>query len=347
MKLTFLRRLCAVVIGITFLISGLAKIIDPVGTMLIVKEYFKLLNFGFLNPAAKVLGVILATTEAITGLALISGVLRKSAAIITYALLGVFTPITLFLLIKNPSMDCGCFGEAIHLNHLQSFLKNLALLALALIAFIPLKTIGKPKARKWVSFSITALSVLYAVLYSNTHIPIADFTEFNFGAELMAASEDDEDLVEHHPVLSFRNAEGEYLDDEAAQGKVVIFSVYNPADANWDRIHRQFLEVTDAGARPMLLVASYPAEIDSFGIPIDMPVYYADYKTLITLNRSNGGATYLCEGEIIGKWHERNFPAIAKVLNADEVEYSSTLILTRRIKSQGFCLALAAILILI
>lgn len=394
MKMTFLRRLCAVVIGITFLVSGLAKIIDPVGTMLIVTEYFKLLHLGFMIPAAKVLGVILATVEALTGLALITGVLRKIAAWITYVMVGFFTVVTLFLLIKNPSMDCGCFGEAIHLNHLQSFLKNIALVALACIAFIPLKTIGEPKPRKWISFGIAALSVLYAVLYSNTHIPIMDFTEFNFGAELMASLDDDVEADNHyqtmyvyekdgqegifpdgnkpvsdtawslvrvdtlfregigmqekHPILSFRDSQGEYCDRQAAEGKVVVFSVYDPGKANWERLHKQFMQVQEAGANPILMVASYPAEIDSFGIPIDLPVHYADYKTLITLNRSNGGATYLCEGEIIGKWHQRNFPAsIASDLKQDPVDLSSNLILKRRLKAQGFALYLAALLILV
>ena len=394
MKMTFLRRLCAVVIGITFLVSGLAKIIDPVGTMLIVTEYFKLLHLGFMIPAAKVLGVILATVEALTGLALITGVLRKIAAWITYVMVGFFTVVTLFLLIKNPSMDCGCFGEAIHLNHLQSFLKNIALVALACIAFIPLKTIGEPKPRKWITFGIDALSVLYAVLYSNTHIPIMDFTEFNFGAELMASLDDDVEADNHyqtmyvyekdgqegifpdgnkpvsdtawtlvrvdtlfregigmqekHPILSFRDSQGEYCDRQAAEGKVVVFSVYDPGKANWERLHKQFMQVQEAGANPILMVASYPAEIDSFGIPIDIPVHYADYKTLITLNRSNGGATYLCEGEIIGKWHQRNFPAsIASDLRQDPVDLSSNLILKRRLKAQGFALYLAALLILV
>jgi len=392
MKQNFLRRLCAVIIGITFLVSGLSKIIDPVGTMLIVTEYVKLMHLGFLIPAAKVIGIILSTLEALTGLALITGVLRKIAAWITYVLVGGFTAVTIFLLIKNPVMDCGCFGEAIHLDHLQSFLKNIALLALALIAFIPMKNLGGPKPRKWVSFGIAALSVLYVVLYSNTHIPIADFTEFAPGAELMASLDDDVEADNHygqafiyekdgkrgsfplthlpdstwtfvavdstyveglgqkedHPVLSFRDAQGEYCDRMAAEGNVVTLSVYEPSKANWERVHRHYMQIQEAGGTPLLLVASYPLEIDKFNIPIDMTVYYADYKTLITLNRSNGGASYFSEGELIEKWSQRDFPEkLKKHLDADPVERSSRFILGRRLKTQGFCLYLAALLILV
>lgn len=392
MKMNFLRRLCAVIIGITFLVSGLSKIIDPVGTMLIVTEYAKLLHVGFIIPAAKVIGIVLSTLEALTGLALITGVVRKIAAWITYVLVGIFTAITVFLLIKNPVMDCGCFGEAIHLDHLQSFIKNVALLVLSLIAFIPMKDLGGPKPRKWVSFGIAALSVLYAVLYSNTHIPIADFTEFAPGAELMASLDDDIEADNHyepafiyekdgqrgsfpiyalpdstwtfveadtlfvdgigkrngHPVLSFRDSQGEYRDRMASEGKVIVFSVYDPEKANWERIHKNYNQVLEAGGQPLLIVASYPLEIDRYSIPIDMSVYYADYKTLITLNRYNGGASYFSDGELIEKWGHKDFPeSLGWHLTADPVEQNSHFILKRRLKAQGFCLYLAALLLLV
>lgn len=348
MSMKFLRRFCAVVIGITFIVSGLSKIMDPTGTMLIVTEYVRLLHLGFIIPSAKVFGVILSTVEAITGIALVTGVLRKVAAWITLWLVGVFTIITLCLLIMNPEMDCGCFGEAIHLNHLQSFLKNVALAALSAIAFIPLGSIGNPKPRKWVGFGLATLAIGYAVLYSNTHIPILDFTDFAPGCELMASldDEDDWDASKTYPILSFRDSVNEYSDSLAADGPVVTLSVYEPAKANWERIHRHYLQIQDAGATPLLLVASYPLEIDRFDIPVDMTVYYSDYKTLITLNRSNGGASYFRDGELIEKWHQRGFPSsISQHIQVDPVERCSRFIAGRRIKSQAFCLGLAIVLI--
>ena len=344
----YIRRICAIVIGITFLLSGLLKILDPVGTGLIVTEYAKFLGLGFLIPGARVHGVILSIIEALTGLALITGVLRKVSAWITLVLVGGFTLITLVLLVKNPSMDCGCFGEAVHLDHLQSFVKNLALLALALIAFIPLGSLGRARAHSWVSFGITALAVIFAVIYSNTHIPVLDFTEYAPGARLMAAFDEEDEWDTSSPILSFRDALGEYQDSLAADGPVVVFSVYEPSDAPWERIHNQYQAVLETGAMPLLLVASYPLEIDSFGIPVDMTVHYADYKTLITLNRSNGGATYLYDGEIEAKWHSRDFPAhIDGVLNADPIEVSSRFILSRRIRAGAFALSLLAVLVLV
>jgi len=387
-----LRRTAAILLGIVFLISGLFKIEDPVGTMLIVTEYAKFFHLSFIIPAAKVLGILLGLTESVLGVVLITGVLRKAAALATYILLGFFTLITLILWIFNPAMDCGCFGQAIHLSHAQSFWKNVVLLALATFAFSPFQNFGVPKRHKWVTASLAVLALLYAVLYSNTHLPIVDFTPFNWGAELFASLEDDleqdnhykvasvyekdgqqgtffpsylpdstwtlvrEDSlfvpssahVKEHPILSFRNAEGEYLDRKAAEGKVVVFSVYDPHKAPWERIQKQYHAVEASPARPLLLVATAPSAVDELGIPMDLEVYYADYKTLITLNRSNGGSSYFDEGELIDKWPTNAFSKnIAWDVSADPVEQSSRVISRRHVKAQGFVVYLAALLILL
>ena len=69
-----LRRFCAILIGLVFLASGLLKLLDPVGTGLIVSEYFKFFHLGFLQGTAKGFGMALSLLEAVTGAALVSGV---------------------------------------------------------------------------------------------------------------------------------------------------------------------------------------------------------------------------------------------------------------------------------
>ena len=387
-----LRRLAAILLGVVFLVSGLLKIEDPVGTMLIVTEYLKFFHMAFLVPAAKVLGILLGSAEALLGVALITGVLRVVCAWAAGALVLFFTFITLLLYLMNPEMDCGCFGEAVHLTHAQSFWKNVVLLALALLAFLPPRHLGKPRGHRRVAAVLGALSVVFAIIYSNTHLPIADYTAFDLGAELMASLDDDIEADNHympafiyekdgqqgtfslnqlpdsswtfvradtlfrpsvgmrkdHPILSFRSAEGDYLDAEAAQGRVVVFSVYHPEKARWNSLLKQYRAAEEAGAKPLVLVSATPETMDRLGVPIEPAVYYADYKTLITLNRSNGGASYFADGELVAKWHARAFPKdLQAALQVDPVDLSTRNILKRRIQAQGFCLYLAAILILL
>ncbi|MBR1569278.1 MAG: DoxX family protein [Bacteroidales bacterium] len=382
-----LRRGAAILTGIVFLVSGLLKLMDPVGTMLIVTEYCKFLHLQFLLPAAKVLGINLALTESALGVALITGVVRKFAAWVTFVMLGFFTLLTLVLWIRNPEMDCGCFGEAFHLTHAQSFWKNVILLALSLFAFLPMRSLGHAKKRKRLAAMVGWASLVAAAVYCNLHIPPLDFTPFAPGAELFASLDNDYQATDGYraafvyekdgqqgtftldnlpdstwtfvkvdslyretpgkgpekPILSFRDASGEYQDELAVLDKVVVFSVYAPAKARWERLSEQVRQVEEAGARPLLLVTGTPEDV-----PAGLNPYFADYKTLITLNRSNGGISYFDKGELIAKWGRRDFPKDIKSSLADDpVDLATHLSVRKSIQVQGFCLYLGAILILL
>ena len=381
-----LRRFCAVVIGLVFLASGLLKLLDPVGTGLIVSEYFKFFHLGFLQGTAKALGMVLSLVEAVTGAALISGVFRKTTAVITSILVVFFTIVTVILWIANPDMDCGCFGEAIHLSHGQTLLKNIILLALAAVAFIPFQNFGVPRKGKYVAFFLAIPSLVFALWHNARHLPMIDFTEFAPGTELFASLDNDYQEMDgkvptfiyerdgqrgsfsldnlpdstwtfvavdtltrsgmyksaSKPVLSFRDAAGTYQDELAVLGKVMVFSVYEPAKADWDRVRAQAAEARSCGATPLILTV--PGE----NAPQD--VYYADFKPLITLNRANGGATYFNDGELISKWSPRDVPDgedLKWILDREPVAASIDFITGRRIKAQGFTLYLLALLLLL
>ena len=371
-----IRRFCAILIGLVFLASGLLKLLDPVGTGLIVSEYLKFFHMNFLQGAAKGLGMFLSILEAGTGAALVSGVFRKTTAIVTSVLIVFFTIITLILWIANPVMDCGCFGEAIHLTHGETLLKNVALVALALVAFIPFQNFGVPRKGKYAAFGLAIVSLIFALCYNARHLPVIDFTEFAPGTELFASLDNDYQALDDKvptfiyerngqrgswtfvgvdtltrsglyksaskPVLSFRDQNGTYMDELAVLGKVMVFSVYDPAKADWDLIRSQAADAQYAGATPLII--SVPAE----NVPQD--AYLADYKPLITLNRANGGATYFEEGELISKWSPRDVPEkerLHDLLDREPVSVSTDFIVSRRIKAQGFTVYLLALLLLL
>ena len=144
-----LKRFCGFITGFVFFFSGILKIADPTGAGLVVSEYMHFMHIDFLGFSSKFLGEILALGECIIGTALITGVWRKTTGIAAMILQGFFTLITLALVIFNPEMDCGCFGEAIHISHTQTLIKNLILCVLLVAAFIPMRGLGRPKRRKY------------------------------------------------------------------------------------------------------------------------------------------------------------------------------------------------------
>ena len=341
-----LRRYAASLVGIVFLISGILKLWDPVGTMLVVTEYFKFLGMTGLIPAAKGVGIAVAVLECTVGIGLISGVLRKVSAIAAYSLMGIFTILTLLLWIFDAPMDCGCFGQAFHLTHAQSFLKNVILLVLCVFAFVPFREFGKAKTHRGVAASLAFATIIAAAIYSNTHLPVVDFTAFNWGSQLFSSLDDEAGEAEFRnaPILSFRDGSGAYCDDLAASDRVIVFSVYDPRKADWTRLEEQYHAAAATEALPLVLVTS----AEDVQLPPDIQPYICDYKTLITLNRSNGGGTYFYYGELIHKWSAGHFPSnIAEDVADDPIALSTRHITRRRITAQGFCVALAAILMLV
>ncbi len=386
------RRFCAFVLGAVFLISGILKLMDPVGSEFIMKSYFSFLHIGFMDFSAKFFGVAFALTEAVLGAALMSGVWRKVVGIAVVALTTFFTLLTLVLLIFNPVMDCGCFGEAIHLTHLQTFVKNVILCALCCGAFIPMRELDRPVKVKYVSFALTACSLVALLIYSLVALPLKDYTAFHPGAMLQAAADEQykdfsepefiyekdgvtqafsldalpdsswnfvdsrirQDDFAAGTVLTLTDDAGEYCDSLATKGNVLVVSAYRKLSAR--RIEGIESLVTDAravGLTPIVLVPSddvLAAASEKHAALEDGLVYYSDYKTLATLNRSNGGATWISDGQIVRKWSYTLRPSSEK-LSAALAEDPTALALETQSKGslalQSFLLYIFAVLLLL
>ena len=395
------RRLLAFIAGAVYVFSGISKLLDPVGAALVMEAYMDFFHVGFMSVAAKPLAVALALLEAVLGSALMTGVWRKVAAIAAFALQGFFTLVTIVLVVFNPEMDCGCFGNVAHLSHIQSFVKNVVLCLMLVGAFVPFRELGVPKTRKYVSFAIVTLSLLLFTVWSWMHIPLVDYTEFAPGALLRSAEsaelfEDEKyqsvfvyekdgkqevfslnDLpdstwtfveartevreggdTESSVVLSIYDRDGMYHDEEVSSGKVMVVSVYRMQDAGWERIADYVSELRKSGFRTLVLVSGLPQEIDQVmeGLTpeqvnvLHQDMYMSDFKTLVSLNRSNGGLTYFSEGYLISKWASRSVPdadELSQIYKDDETEILLGRTSTSRLYFQGFKLFLFALMLLV
>ena len=403
MKYLYLRlkRFCGFVAGFVFFIAGIFKLLDPVGAGLVMKEYMDFFHLGFMAPLAKPLAVALAFLETMVGTALVTGVFRRLCAVTALAFQGFFTLVTLILVIFNPEMDCGCFGEAVHLTHMQTFLKNIVLCALICIYIFPKSALGEPKARKYVSFSAVTIAVLLFAAYSWIYIPLVDFTDFKPATGLHAGSDSDtsvEDIYEavfiyekdgiqkefgldelpdstwtyvstetvmksstdHSEAnLSFYDADGIYHDEMATDGKVMIVSVYDidMSRGRWNRAAAFLDRAEAAGFNTLLLVASTPEEMQKkfYLLQEDTVeslaphIYFSDYKTLITMNRSNSGVTYFSGGFLIRKWSRAARPSekeLHEIYSGDDTEVVIWHDTKGSLGLQGFLLAVFAIMLL-
>ena len=350
-----LRRFSAVLIGIVFFVSGILKFMDPVGTSLIVEAYLNFFKLGFLRPVSYFCGVAFAVAETATGAALITGVWRRITAFASLVLTSFFTLVTLVLLIANPDMDCGCFGEAVHLTHAQSFIKNLVILALWALAYIPFRTVGEPAKVKYASFAIVMVSSLLFFLYSALSIPLVDFTEYKPGNELTSMEDFDFSSGEEPLLLNFRDAADGYADSLALEGKVMVVSVSSPdrlSEKKWRKVSSFVRTAEEAGFTSLVLVASTP---ELFGGIVQDPFvlshsYFADRKKLVTLNRSNAGVVFIDDAYIVSKWSFNHAPdreTLMEIASLDQAEVVMSSSGKSALKFQAFMLYVFAVMLLI
>ena len=356
-----INKIAAFLLGTVFFLAGILKLMDPLGTSLIVSSYLTFLHLGFLQFSSLVLGCVLALAECVLGSAMILGVFRKQTAVAVLVLQVFFTLLTLLLVIFNPQMDCGCFGEAVHLTHTQTFIKNLVLLLLWALCFLPLrKERPAPRKSKFIAFVLVSVSLLLFLLYSSLSLPLIDFTSLKSGVELYSESaldEEDFDIAFETPSqeeISVMDSQGSYADSILTQGKVLAISVYDldrVKAKTWDKISTLASTASLNGYSPVLLLSSSVTQAQStvsdnlLGIS-----YFCDKKTLMTLNRSNAGVSYLSDGLITAKWSRHSLPD-ASELETIASQDAADVILSRThpdsLKLQCFLLYAFAVMLLL
>ena len=125
-------------LGLTFIVSGILKAISVKGFTLTVREFLDLLGLGELNKYAFTIAVTICAFETSIGVIAFFRKMRPALSLIYPAVMVFFILITYVNLtdMYGGIESCGCFGEVIHLGPMETFLKNLILLALSILTAI-------------------------------------------------------------------------------------------------------------------------------------------------------------------------------------------------------------------
>lgn len=167
-RLSTLKRLGAsgvplliarLIVGGLFIYMGIMKVAEPVAFLKLIKLYeiLPLQPPIFINATA----ITLPWIEIVCGVALVTGVFRRGAAVIITVMLLVFTPAILIRAIDlyaggtgefptfcDVAFDCGCGGGAI--NSCRKLAENSGLLVLAVFAIFSSSRrfcLAKPQAQ--------------------------------------------------------------------------------------------------------------------------------------------------------------------------------------------------------
>lgn len=123
------------ILGMTFITSGILKVIAVKGFAITVREFLDLLGLETLQPYSFALAIAICAGETVIGLLTFIKSLRPVLSLIYPAILSFFTIITYINLtdIYGGIESCGCFGEIIHLDPIETFIKNLILLSFSIL----------------------------------------------------------------------------------------------------------------------------------------------------------------------------------------------------------------------
>jgi len=108
---------------------------------------------------------------------------------------------------------------------------------------------------------------------------------------------------------------GNYVTDSLLSLEKPLFVVVSPIISNLKlkqkkRINQFYDTLANRGVEMIMLTGSDWRSVDSAKLRGDlkMKIFHTDYKTLLTLNRSNGGVVFLHSGTVILKWSWRGLP---------------------------------------
>lgn len=132
------RRILLYILGATFVLSAVLKIIDFYSFTQTVRPFCSLLGMNALGEYSLLIAVMVITSELALGIASFVPAFGKVAVFVFPLVLVWFTYITYINYIDpyGNIESCGCFGELIHFTPAESFYKNIVLLILAIALLV-------------------------------------------------------------------------------------------------------------------------------------------------------------------------------------------------------------------
>jgi len=191
--INILLHIGRILFGAVFVFSGFVKAIDPLGNAYKIEDYLTTFG-GFFERFADFafpIAIALSTLELLIGLSMIFKVHVNATNLLAFLFMLVMTPLTLYIAIKNPVTDCGCFGDALVISNWATFFKNVVLMSI-LVLMLVYHDRYKPFVSKKIQYYGSLLFVIVGVslsVLSYRHLPMIDFLPYKVGVNITKAME--------------------------------------------------------------------------------------------------------------------------------------------------------------
>ena len=212
-----------ILLACVFIFAGLTKIIDPVASGIKMDEYFISFGMEFMHPFSLWLGILMNIAEFTLGFMLLFRIRVKLTTLGFLLFMVFFFFLTAWLAIAehlevnygynfNVVKDCGCFGHAISMSNMETFLKNVALMIVTLLVFAKRNDIPDIRLTllgQWLFACVGAGISLFLQYYFLTHLPIIDNSNWKKGKNVIELFV--EKPAEIEILFEYQNAKGEEM----------------------------------------------------------------------------------------------------------------------------------------
>jgi uncharacterized membrane protein YphA (DoxX/SURF4 family) len=260
---SILLSVARILLGLVFVFSGFVKAIDPLGFTYKIEDYLRAFGgvFEQFSVIAFGVAVALSTLELLIGLNLIFKVKLKLSIVLALLFMAVMTPLTLYIALKNPVSDCGCFGDALVISNWATFYKNIALSTLAVLLLVfynrilPL-FVAKIQTILFVCFIGVGVSLS---VYCYLHLPIIDFRPYKIGVNIPNAMLVPQDAIQDKYSTTFiykkNGVEKEFTLENYPKGdstwvfvdqkSVLITKGYQPPIHDFSIVNSAYVDITE------------------------------------------------------------------------------------------------------
>jgi len=191
-----LRRIlvivCRILIGVTFLIAGWSKAIDPWGFVIKVGEYFSVWGLEMPYELVVTACVAVACVEFCTGAMILLGAFKRWAVWTAAAFMVFMLPLTAYIAVADPVDDCGCFGDFFVISNELTFIKNILISIAVVYLILRNRSVPGllPAPVQWMSMAASVAFPLYLSFVGYNIQPLVDFRPFKVGTTIFRPSEE-------------------------------------------------------------------------------------------------------------------------------------------------------------
>lgn len=306
-----------------------------------------------LVPYALYFSILLCSLEILAGVALLVQWKLRRTAWFLVLLCTFFAFLTFYSAYFNKVTDCGCFGEMIKLQPWTSFWKDIILLVLLLVVlwqrnlFRDARTTGVMVLAALFCLGLAFYAVRYLPPYDGLAYAVGENIPANmknrdpFRFKYLMIKDGKETEFDQYPsdttyqfkemigplnpdagprITDYRlwNGDTDFTQD-SFQGNHLFLIIQDVKKVNLstiDNIRALLKSLEGSSVKPAILTSSPEDDFNAFRheYQLAVPYYFADFKVLKTIVRSNPGLWLLSNGTVRGKWSYASVPSKETIL---------------------------------